>query len=124
MADDFVKDAMSDANITALDERGLMPLARARKHLASVSAFGPFKTNDMKTDTTWAALVSLADAKEFVREARRLVWKDSPRGMDTVAPFERYGAAIVPWLLDAIDRKKKTFRNKPWCIAPCLVLAG
>ena len=124
MIDDFVKEAMSSAGITELDKRGLMPLAAARKHLASVSAFGPYRTNAEKHDKTWAALVSLADGKEFVREARRLSWKGSPRGMDNVAPFQRYGAAILPWLLDALDAKKKTFRNQPWCIAPCLVLIG
>ena len=122
--DDDVKDAMSSAGIGELDARGLMALVAARKHLASVHAFGPYKTNAARHDTTWAALVSLADAKEFVREARRLEWKASPRGMYNVAPFARYGAGILPWLLDACDRDTKTLRNTPWCIAPCLVLVG
>jgi len=121
MAENYVEDAMSSAGITELDHRGLMPLASARKHLASVKSFGSFADKD---DTTWAALVSLADGKEFVREARRLKWKGSPRGMENVAPFQRYGVAIRPWLLDFCNRRTKTLRNDPWCIAPCLVLAG
>ena len=124
MSDDDVNTAMSDAHLGELDARGLMALAAARKHLATVDAFGPFKPDAAKHDTTWAALVSLADAEEFVSEARRLEWKASPRGMYNVAPFTRYGAGILPWLLDACDRDTKTLRNTPWCIAPCLVRVG
>jgi hypothetical protein len=119
-----VAQAMKDARITKRDERGLMPIGDARAHLATVSTFGTWRTDAATSDRTWAALLSLENADEFVREAKRLVWEGSPRGMYNVAPFQRYGSGIRPWLLTGFNRETRTFTNQPWCLAPCLVLAG
>lgn len=99
-----------------------MPLADARAHLATVSSFGDWREHRDREDRTWAALCSLEDATELVREASRLTWTGSPRGMFNVALHQRYGDAIAPWLLRFVDAPARTIRDTPWCIAPCLAL--
>ena len=64
--------------------------------------------------------MSLSDAEEFVREALRLTWKFSPRGFDNVAPVERYGVAIVPWLARNVNAEGQVAPS-PWCTVPCLL---
>jgi hypothetical protein len=120
---------MRDARVNEPDARGLMPLGEARSWLRSRDAFqrDPGEMVDgtfvLDADGSWAALLSLQDADEFVREARRLTWKFDPRGMDNVAPFERYGDEILPWLADHLDAKGNLF-NRPWCVVPCLLAIG
>lgn len=111
-----------------LDHRGLIPLEDARERLRAVSemARGGWHRIEGQVsqptdfDFLWAALLSLADADEFVTEATRLVWKFSPRGFDNVAPLERYGDAILPWLASRVD-DKGTLDASPWCVVPCLL---
>ena len=105
----------------ALDERGLWPLAAAREHLASLSA--P-PTEYSECDTLWQSLVSLADADEFIREARRLAPLLHPRGMSNTAVHERYGDAILPWLADGFDAGAGSLSNTPWNTLPCLLKIG
>jgi hypothetical protein len=66
-----------------------------------------------------AALLSLPTGDDFVREAARLDWRGSPRGMMNVAPVERYGAEVLPWLAEHLQ-PGGTLTNIPWCVLPCL----
>lgn len=89
-----------------LDGRGLLPLDEARRIVAAATEYavgrewhegphGPWKDSDL----LWAALLSLADAQEFAREATRLVWRYGPRGFDSnLDPFARYGAGVLAWV--------------------------
>lgn len=118
--------AMRDARLAVRDERGLMPLARARDIVASTSAFrkggGEMKdgTFVLESDLVWAALLSLEDDTEFVTHAKRIAWEFHVRGRDNTGPFARYGAGILPWLAHHID-EQGILRNVPWCIVPCLL---
>jgi len=122
----WVESAVGDLGLK-LDARGLLPLAQARKRVRAAKVVARGETHVIEGqvsrpvdfDFLWAALLSLEDAGEFVREATRLQWKFSPRGFDNVAPFERYGAAIVPWLAHFVDAKGR-LTSTPWCIVPCL----
>jgi hypothetical protein len=121
--------AMRDARLPVLDERGLMPLAEARGLLAGVAVFqrGQGRTIDgrfvLESDRVWAALLSLADAAEFVTHARRLSWQANVRGMNNLAPYERYGDGILPWIASHVD-EDGTLRDVPWCVLPCLLASG
>jgi hypothetical protein len=123
----FLASAVKDLGLT-YDARGLMPLgdARARVRAATVAERGGFHRIDGQAfqptdfDYLWAALLSLETAEEFVTEASRLVWKFSPRGFDNIAPVERYGEKIVPWLARNIDAEGRVAPS-PWCTEPCLL---
>lgn len=115
--------AMRDGAVTRRDARGLMPLADAR---TLVRAATEFRKGDgamvdgtfvLPSDRLWAALMSLDDAEEFVREATRIRWFFHPRGRDNVAPYERYGEGILPWLEAHVQRGRLV--NIPWCVDPC-----
>jgi hypothetical protein len=108
------------------DHRGLMPLDEARTRLSGLSVYrkgegtlvgGRFV---LESDLTWAALVSLEDAEEFVGHARRLRWEFHVRGRDNLALVERYGDGILPWIADRVDRDGVLY-NVPWCVLPCLL---
>lgn len=122
----FVESAMRDAAVAHRDERGLMPIAEARALVQGATEFrkggGHLTggTSVLASDRLWAALMSLADAAEFVREATRIRWFFHPRGKDNIAPLERYGDAILPWLASLL-RQDGRFVNVPWCALPCLM---
>ena len=118
--------AIEDAMLPVRDHRGLMPLDEARTRLSGLSVFrkgegtlvgGRFV---LESDMTWAALVSLEDAEEFVGHARRLRWEFHVRGRDNLALTERYGDGILPWIADRVDRNG-VLHNVPWCVLPCLL---
>jgi hypothetical protein len=121
--------AIRDARPHRLDERGLMPLAEARALLAGVTVFrqGEGEMVDgrfvLESDRVWAALLSLEDAEEFVTRAVGLRWEANVRGMDNIAPYERYGDGVLPWIATRVDRKGE-LRNEPWCVLPCLLASG
>ena len=120
-----VESAIENARIKK-DKRGLMPLAEAR---ALVKATEVYRKGDgemlggtfvLESDRVWAALLSLKDAAEFVREATRIQWAFHVRGFDNLGLVERYGDGILPWLRSRID-KRGTLHNVPWCVLPCLL---
>jgi len=83
--------ALERAAVDQRDGRALMPLADAR---AIVEAARDFAGEPTDRDRLWAALLSLENAREFVRHARRLRWHDEPAPPDDVAAFERYGNGL------------------------------
>lgn len=112
-----------------LDARGLLPLERARRIVRDAAELrrgegrmigGSFV---LDSDILWAALLSLEDADELVREARRLVWFFHPRGHDNVWLVRRYGDGILPWLADHVDARG-VLHDVPWCVRPCLLAIG
>lgn len=123
----FVEANLGELGIE-LDQRGLIPLGQARKRVRAAKsvvrgqhhsvAGQAFMPTDF--DRLWAALLSLENADEFVKEATRLEWKFHPRGFENIAPVERFGAAIVPWLAHLLkdDGGLPAF---PWCVRPCLL---
>ncbi|GAA1396552.1 hypothetical protein ACFQZ4_11515 [Catellatospora coxensis] len=121
--------AIKDACLPEHDARGLMPLATARQWLAGRTVYeqgtGAISggRHVLESDTTWAALVSLADAAEFVAQARRLRWRFHVRGKDNIALMERYGGGVLPWLADRVD-EHGVLHNVPWCVLPCLLASG
>lgn len=121
--------AIANAATTQVDHRGLMPLPEARALVASVSAFhkgaGQFVGDRFVTgsDRLWAALLSLEDAEEFVREACRLRWMFHPRGRGNTAPLDRYGNGIVNWLAGFV-RADGLLIDIPWCVSACLIEMG
>jgi hypothetical protein len=121
--------AMVDGGVDTRDARGLMPLPEARRRLARRRVFArgdEERIGDLRVlggDRLWAALLSLADAAEFVRVASRLRWDHPPRGRDNAAPHERYGDAILPWLAGALGADGR-FPPNLWCAAPCLLRIG
>jgi hypothetical protein len=129
MSDGFVEAAMVAGAVAPRDERGLMPLAGARALVQAAREFrkgGGRMVGDtwvLDSDVLWAALMSLANAAEFVREATRLCWFFHPRGQDNTAPLERYGEAILPWLASFV-RPDGRLVNVPWCVEPCLLAIG
>jgi hypothetical protein len=128
-ASSFVGAALRDARVSRRDARGLMPLAEARRIMEATAAFekGEGKmvsgTFVLQSDRVWAALLSLENADEFVRHARRIRWSFHVRGRDNTAPFERYGEEILPWL-DSRMRDDGVLENIPWCVVPCLLATG
>ncbi len=118
-------DAIRGGGVREPDARGLMPLETARAIVRRAAAFqrGEGRLVDgahvLDSDRLWAALVSLEDGAEFVREASRLEWRFHPRGRDNVDLVVRYGAAILPWLRRFV--RARVLINVPWCVAPCLV---
>jgi hypothetical protein len=126
----WVESAVADLGLR-LDARGLVPVAEAKRRVRAAKVFERGKSHKIPNqlsqptdaDYLWAALLSLENAEQFVREASRIVWKLSPRGFDNIAPFERYGAAIMPWLARNVDEKGK-LAPSPWCIVPCLAEIG
>jgi len=113
------------AQDVALDGRGLMPLGQARELVrkTEVAESGEEKLvggfNVMDFDYLWLALLSLENAEEFCKEALRIEWKFSPRGRYNIAPFERYGDGVLPWLEGSI-LNDDTFPETPWCLLPIL----
>ncbi|MGZ3419905.1 MAG: DUF7003 family protein [Polyangiales bacterium] len=106
------------------DARDLWPVDVARSFLNSLKPPLPrFKNHDV-TDRMWCALLSLADAAEFVAQARRLAPVPDPRGHYNVAVHERYGDEILPWVADHFEATTATLHNVPWNIMPLLLRIG
>jgi hypothetical protein len=122
----FVGSAMRDARVSPRDERGLMPLASARRIVEATTIYrkGDGEMRDgtfvLESDVVWAALLSLETAEELVRHAKRIDWQFHVRGRDNLALFERWGAAILPWIESRID-DRSVLTNVPWCLVPCLL---
>lgn len=111
--------ALTFRDETLKDERGYWPLEHARKVLAAMTRSpgdGP------EADPLWCGLLSLADAEEFVREARRLAPLAHPRGHYNDAVYERYGDAAFPWIADHFADGVLT--NRPWNIMANLLHVG
>jgi len=108
-----------------LDERRLMPLDRARelvrKTKVAVSGSQTLVNGSYVTDfdRLWFALLSLENAEEFCEEALRIEWDADPRGKENLAPLERYGEDVLPWLEGSV-KDDMTFAEKPWCLLPIL----
>jgi hypothetical protein len=124
----WVQAAMRDAAVDPRDARGLMPVEAALGVVREATTFERGYERGFESvrgvavrpaDRVWAALLSLPSAADFVREARRLEWRGSPRGMLNVAPVERFGTGILPWLADHLQ-PDGTLVNVPWCVLPCL----
>ena len=125
----WVEVALRDGGVNVRDERGLMPLAEARSCLARRRVFAKGESQQiagksvLEADRLWAALLSLADAPEFVRVAGRLRWDHPPRGRDNIGPVQRYGEGIIEWLEGQLDPSGR-FPPNLWCAAPCLLALG
>lgn len=120
-----VQAAIRDAGVTP-DARGLMPIADARALALGLQVFrkdASDETNVLGADTAWAALLSLADADEFLATAFRIRWNFHVRGRENLAAHARYGDAILPWIAAAVDARG-TLRAVPWCLEPCLMAIG
>lgn len=99
--DGYLAAAMREAGVTP-DERGLMPLAEARAIAKQTTTLargegryiGKMWVWDL--DRTWAALLSLEDAREAAAWMRTLELVDPPRdAAKNVALVERYGDAAL-----------------------------
>ena len=121
----YVEAAMRNARVHT-DERGLMPLGAAREIVRSTDVYEKGEgrmvdgTHVLDADIVWAALLSLEDAAEMVGEATRIQWRFHVRGHDNIAPVERYGAGMLPWIESRID-SRGVLLNTPWCLKPCLL---
>ena len=125
--------AMREAAITC-DERGLVPLADARAHLAAharyehgaghrVAGSGDRGHYVQDSDRTWAALLSLADADELART--ELVWGMPVRAAArNTALAERYGAGLVAWARRFVVDGALADRPGPGCVRACLLHLG
>jgi len=110
-----VSSAMRDAKVE-VDDRGLVPLPRARAVLAAATVV------DRDTlDAVWAALLSL-EPEELVPATAHLDWQFPVRGKENLALVERYGEGAIPWLRTRI--RHGVLVNHPWCVAPCLLALG
>lgn len=121
-----IMEALKNGAVSEFDERGLIPLPQARKLVCSVDEFRRGKGEMInggwywKSDQAWAAILSLEDADEFLREALRIQWFFHPRGGRNTALLSRYGKNILPWLKTFL-RADGLFVNVPWCVKDCLM---
>lgn len=111
------------------DARGLLPLDEARAIVAAAERFTKGEgraigeTWVQGSDRLWAALLSLADADEFAAAMTKLAWDQQPRGVDTLAPLDRYGPACVAWLRASV--REGVLQIVPRCLqANLLALAS
>jgi hypothetical protein len=118
--------AMRAARAKRTDARGLLPLQEARRFLASVDVFRRGKprlvhgTRVYESDRVWAALLSLENADEFVRHAKRMSWEYAGRTRDDTTVLERYGNGILPWIESRLSEDAE-LTNVPACVLPCLL---
>lgn len=118
--------AMRAARVKRTDSRGLLPLHEARRFLASVDVFRRGKprlvhgTRVYESDRVWAALLSLENADEFVRHAKRMAWEFPGRKGDDTTVVERFGNGVLPWLESRLSDDAE-LTNVPACVLPCLL---
>lgn len=118
--------AMRAARVKRTDARGLLPLLEARRFLASVDVFRRGKPRLVhgarvyESDRVWAALLSLENADEFVRYAKRMSWEFAGRKGDDTTVVERFGNGILPWLESRLSEDAE-LTNVPACVLPCLL---
>lgn len=91
--------AIEHAKLTKTDKRGLMPVTEARREVKAAETFAGGEADDR----LWAALLSLKDAKEFVRNAKRIRWEGEPASGTVLAAFDRFGDDLLPWIETAVD---------------------
>lgn len=124
-----VAEAMRVARVKRTDARGLLPVLEARRFLTSVDVFRRGKPRLVRgsrvydSDRIWAALLSLDNADEFVRHAKRMAWEFSGRTRSDTTVLERYGPGILPWLESRLSENGE-FVNVPSCVLPCLLAIG
>jgi hypothetical protein len=112
------------------DERGLLPLAKARAILAATDVYPgapvhegrtPEETIDVATShAIHAALVSLDSADEALGHLTRLTF-GKPL-YDATTLIERYGASMLPWLAGTIEAG--VLQSKSWELEPALAQLG
>ena len=112
------------------DERGLLPLAKARTILAATDVYpgAPVhegRTPDETQDVTashaiHAALVSLESADEALGHLTRLTF-GKPL-YDATTLIERYGATMLPWLAGGVEGG--VLQSKSWELEPALAQLG
>jgi len=111
-----------------VDDRGLLPLTQARAIVSQAQVFDKGEGRDingtwvLESDLLWAALMSLEDADEFIREASRLQWRFHPRRGFSREPAQRFGEAIRPWLASFVQ--DGVLINLPWSVLDCLYELG
>ncbi|MBX7196017.1 MAG: hypothetical protein K1X94_28435 [Sandaracinaceae bacterium] len=100
----------------SLDERGYLPLERARAIVKSSTRF----TRDgeppaePRGDVLWAALLSLEDGPELAREGARLEWAfPFLRGWNNEDAVIRYGDDALPWLEAMLDAHGPSVASMP-----------
>jgi len=124
-----LQNAMDRARLIEVDHRGLMPIDEARAVVKAATEFRRGRGRRvggeivLERDVLWAALLSLEDAREFLRQARRLVWTAEPRGPGNAALAERYGAGVLPWIGDHVDADGG-LEDTPACLAATLIAIG
>ncbi len=124
-----LENALWKARVEGLDDRGLMPLDRARETVRKAREFARGRGRRkgsaviLDCDVLWAALLSLKDAREFIRHARRIEWTGEPRGEDGTALVERYGPGVLPWLADHLG-EDGDLDNHPSLVLRCLLAIG
>ncbi|MBN2491094.1 MAG: hypothetical protein JXQ29_09610 [Planctomycetes bacterium] len=125
-ADSDLNRAIRRAGLDVLDDRGLLPLEEARRIVQGAHQVRRSRESAAEgagVEQVWAALLSLEDAREFVRCARRLEWSEDPRGEESAACAERYGAGMLPWVADHVA-EDGGFRNAPSSLRACLLALG
>ncbi len=121
--------AMRAARVKRTDTRGLLPVMEARRFLTAIDVFRRGKprlvrgTRVYDGDRIWAAMLSLENADEFVRHAKRMAWEFSGRTRNDTAALERYGPGILPWLESRLSENGE-LTNVPSCVLPCLLAIG
>lgn len=123
-----LEQAMRDANVQDLDNRGLMPLDLARRILRTDKTLDLREIDEggkqippvTRLDLGWAALLSLETCAEFLSTVEGLQWRVHPRGRDNIAPHLRYGDEILSWVSRAVD-SRGVLNDAPWCLLPCLL---
>jgi len=126
---DAVQTVIENAMLNEIDPRGLMPLGQARALLAAATEFRRGETHIIEgvavfdSDRLWAALLSLEDAEEFNREAKRLDWFFHPRSPLDAAAHKRFGDGIIDWLESCLLPNGVLF-NVPCCVVAHLLAVG
>lgn len=107
------------------DERGLMPLELARTVLAGKDTVAdPGGPTSIKPQIAVAALLSLADADEFVATVIPLTWGlNAFLSVDHLTALHgRYGNGVLPWIASRIDADGILSDNPPglwWLLERC-----
>jgi len=114
----------------ATDNRGLLPIAVARKILKGTAKYPGAHVHEgedanekkaiAESHKIHAALVSLATPEEVLGQLARITW-----GLplyDATTLVERYGAAVLPWFAGVV--KNGVLEAKTYEIEPALAMTG